>query len=52
MSRTRKGGKGSGHEYWSRRPFKGVIADPGRVTKKITHKMERAQAKQALKEKE
>lgn len=45
MSRTIKGSKGSGHEYWSRRPFNrhgGQISpNGGKHTKKRTHKAER-----------
>lgn len=44
MSRTNKGSKGAGHEYWSRRPNKGVV--PGPDNKRITHRMERQEGKQ------
>jgi hypothetical protein len=50
MSRSKKGGKGPGHEYWSKRPFSGV--NPGKENKKITHRIERARSKQKLKKKE
>jgi copper oxidase (laccase) domain-containing protein len=39
MSKTKKGAKGPGYEYWSKRPCAGD--SPGRKTKKITHKKER-----------
>jgi hypothetical protein len=47
MSRTRKGAKGPGHEYWSRRPAKGCV-NPGKKNKTITHRLERAAAKRQL----
>ncbi len=47
MSRTRKGSKGPGHEYWGRRPSKGCT-DPGRETKTITHRQERRIAKRDI----
>lgn len=46
MSRTKKGTKGVGHEYWSRRPSKGI--SPGPETKKITRKKERAESKKKI----
>lgn len=49
MSRTKKGGKGPGFEYWSRRPAKVADPEPGRETKKITHRQERAVSKRDLK---
>ncbi|MEN6367612.1 MAG: hypothetical protein ABFC88_12415 [Thermoguttaceae bacterium] len=48
MSRTKKGSKGSGYEYWGRRPAKVRYPDPGRETKKITHRQERAAKKRDL----
>ena len=48
MSRTKKGSKGPGYEYWSRRPAKIAFPSPGRETKKITHRQERAVSKRAL----
>ena len=47
MSRTKKGRKGPGYEYWSRRPSKGITT-PGRKTKIITHRQERRIAKRDL----
>lgn len=45
MSRTVKGSKGPGYEYWSARPFnKGggeLSPNGGKHTKKRTHKAER-----------
>lgn len=38
MSRTRKGGKGPGYEFWSSRPGRG---GRGRIAKQITHRIER-----------
>lgn len=43
MSRTRKGTKPPGFEYWSRRPNSGCV--PGRKDKQMTHQIERARAK-------
>lgn len=40
MSRTNKGSKGPGHEYWASRLDKGGEA-PGRETKRLTHRKER-----------
>lgn len=47
MSRTKKGAKGAGYEYWSKRP--NSVSPPGRKSKKITHKKERAQNKDITK---
>ena len=44
MSRTKKGAKGPGYEYWSRRPSRGCI-EPGKKNKTIAHRLERATAK-------
>lgn len=41
-------GKGPGFEYWSRRPCNGW--GPGSDTKRITNRLERRRAKQALRE--
>jgi hypothetical protein len=38
MSRTRKGGKAPGYEFWSARPGRG---GRGRHAKNITHRVER-----------
>jgi len=42
MSRTKKGSKGPGHEYWGRRSEYRV---PGKLSKKLTHRKERKQGK-------
>ena len=41
MSRSTKGSKGPGYEYWSARPGNEPGGIPGKVTKKKTHKAER-----------
>lgn len=43
MSRTKKGAKGPGYEYWSKRPMSGW--GPCKVVKKFTHKIERQRNK-------
>jgi len=43
MSRTRKGGKGPGYDFWSRRSSVGHY---GKFSKKVTRKQERARDKQ------
>lgn len=50
MSRTNKGGKGFGYEYWSRRPFNKHGGLIGSFTKKRTHKAERQIGKLQAKE--
>jgi hypothetical protein len=42
MSRTKKGAKGPGYEYWGKRPGP---RDPGRYSKTQTHRAERRAAK-------
>lgn len=49
MSRTVKGGKGPGFEYWGKRPPTGHHG-PGAKGKRVTHKAERQQGKQAIRE--
>lgn len=39
MSRTIKGSKGPGYDYWGRRPGKSTI--PGSFAKRLTHRAER-----------
>lgn len=39
MSRTKKGSKAPGYDYWSKRPFSG--SGYGKSVKKWTHKAER-----------
>lgn len=50
MSRTFKGKKGVGYEYWSRRPCNKNGGNPGKYTKKRTHKLERIENKKLEKE--
>ena len=47
MSRTKKGKKGPGYDYWSRRPT--PITSPGRASKKLTHRLERIEGKKKIK---
>ena len=53
MSRTKKGKKAIGYEYWSKRPAsnKGG-ATPSKYTKKRTHKLERIENKKKTEERE
>lgn len=46
MSRSKRGGKSPGYEWWNRRP--GAGDTPNAKNKKIVHKIERAQARQDL----
>lgn len=48
MSRTIKGSKGAGYDYWSRRPMSGHGYGP--EVKRICHGVERMQAKQAARD--
>ncbi len=51
MSRTKKGKKGVGYEYWGKRPIsRNHGAVPGKATKKLTHRLERIEAKKKIKE--
>jgi len=45
MSRTRKGAKGPGFEYWSARPGNRCGGTVGKSTKIQTHRVERRQGK-------
>lgn len=45
MSRTQKGSKGPGHEYWSRRS---EHRQPGKLSKKLTVREERREAKKQV----
>lgn len=49
MSRTKKGKKGPGYEYWSRRPGtrKGGM-DPGKYSKKLNARLERIEGKEEI----
>ena len=46
MSRTKKGEKGAGYEFWKRRAVS--MCSPGRSNKKLTHRLERRHAAEAL----
>jgi hypothetical protein len=50
MSRTRKGSKGPGYEYWGKRPgtLKGWCYSPGKKAKKLTHRAERREGKKIV----
>ncbi len=55
MSRTKKGTKSPGYDYWSKRPRKGVApqgmnSPQGPLTKKLTHRSERRQGKKVIEE--
>ncbi len=43
MSRTKKGSKPPGFDYWGKRPCNGL--PPGATTKKLTHHIERIRGK-------
>jgi hypothetical protein len=45
MSRSIKGSKGPGYEYWGRRC---ELREPGRFTKTYTHGLERRQGKKEV----
>ena len=46
MSRTKKGGRPIGYEYWSKR--KPSMTSPGRITKDITNGKERAEKRRTI----
>lgn len=46
MSRTIRGEKGPGYDYWNRRPTKGMWTFPGKFTKRWTHRKERRLGKE------
>lgn len=46
MSRTIKGSKGAGYEYWSKRHGNFMPGPPGRRTKQVTNRAERRINKQ------
>lgn len=49
MSKTIRGAKGPGYEYWSRRPKGSGHGCPiGKKSKVITHQIERARSKKQL----
>lgn len=45
MSRTRKGSKPVGYDYWTARPGNKGGGCPGKYQKILTHRMERKQGK-------
>lgn len=47
MSRSIRGSKGPGYDYWGRRAYSGSCGY-GPDVKRLTHKKERAQLKQEL----
>lgn len=47
MSRSKRGSKGPGYDYWGRRAHSGTTG-VGRIQKKITTRVERNRAKQEL----
>lgn len=47
MSRTKKGSKGPGYEYWSKRP--NSCSAPGKKNKQITNRIERARRLKEIK---
>lgn len=51
MSRSKKGQKGPGYEYWSRRPGSSKSGcSPGRVAKARTHALERIEGKEEVRD--
>jgi hypothetical protein len=48
MGKTKKGKKGAGHEYWSKRPGTKKNNNPGKDAKKLNAKLERLQGKKRL----
>lgn len=50
MSRTKKGRKGLGYEYWSARPGNRHGGPANKFTKRLTHRIERQQGKKAADE--
>jgi hypothetical protein len=51
MSRTKKkGSKGIGYEYWSKRPGTKKASDPGKFSKKLNSRLERIDGKKIIKE--
>jgi hypothetical protein len=49
MSRSKKGSKGCGYEYWSKRDKPSAYGDPSPENKKLTSRRERRKGKTALK---
>jgi hypothetical protein len=49
MSRTERGSKGPGYEYWSRRHPNSPM-EPGKDSKRKTHRYERRQANDEIRD--
>jgi hypothetical protein len=49
MSRTRKGNKSPGYDYWSKRPGSRKASSPGKFAKKLNHRLERLEGKKQVK---
>ncbi len=49
MARSKRGSKGAGYEFWSRRPGR-WFGGSGPIAKDITHRAERAEAKREIRE--
>lgn len=47
MARTKRGAKPLGYDYWGKRALSGLCGF-GKKVKKLTHKIERAQAKRLV----
>jgi hypothetical protein len=47
VSRSHKGQKWPGFEYWGKRPGNKNGGLPGRITKQLTHRKERQEAKRS-----
>lgn len=50
MSRSRRGGKAPGYEYWSRRLGNGACPQPCKEVKVRTHRIERLRDKQIVRD--
>lgn len=49
MSRTTKGSKGPGYDFWGKRPMSGICGC-GKIVKTISKRIERARSKRAVRE--
>lgn len=52
MSRSKKGSKGPGYDYWSKRPGSKKFTSPGKFGKKVNKRLERIEDKKLEKEDE
>lgn len=50
MSKTKKGSKGIGYDYWSKRPGTKKNSNPGKDAKRLNARMERIEGKKRIKE--